>query len=265
MRIADGDYGDTPVWSPNGRDLAFIRTSKGRSQLCVWNAASGKVKELGESFPKDNALWPTQGLAPVWNLNGDTIIFASVVPAPPPTDPETQYVKGSDPVMPGDLPFLDLRTWTLFAITVSANKSRALTPQPVPLVRFSLSQDGSRVLYRAVIPETQNLFRHEKFQQWIVPADGNQAPQALLQGNSPAWMVFSADGRSLLYPEKGALHSMDVSGTGDKVVVENFPALSRDPQVSSGGWLAVIAARPGRRLRTRRCTRLSSRLGMFSL
>jgi Tol biopolymer transport system component len=35
VRIADGDYGDTPVWSPNGHDLAFIRTSKGRSQLCV--------------------------------------------------------------------------------------------------------------------------------------------------------------------------------------------------------------------------------------
>src|ERR1700722_14040647 len=51
IRIADGDYGDTPVWSPNGHDLAFIRTSKGRSQLCVWNAASGKVKELGETFP----------------------------------------------------------------------------------------------------------------------------------------------------------------------------------------------------------------------
>jgi dipeptidyl aminopeptidase/acylaminoacyl peptidase len=245
VRIADGDYGDTPVWSPNGKDLAFIRTSKGRSQLCVWNAASGKVKELGESFPKDNALWPTQALAPVWNLNGDTIVFASVVPAPPPTDPETQYVKGNDPVMPGDLPFLDLRTWTLFAVNVASNKSRALTSQPVPVVHFSLSHDGSRVLYRAIVPETQNLFRHEKFQEWIVPADGSQAPQALLQGSSPSWMVFSADGHSLLYPEKGALHSMDVSGGNDKVVVENFPALSRDPQVSSAGWLAVIAARAG--------------------
>ena len=101
------------------------------------------------------------------------------------------------------------------------------------------------MLYRAVVPETQNLFRHEKFQEWIVPADGTQAPRAILQKrNTPAWMVFSADGRSLLFPEKGALHSMDVSGADDKVVVENFPAISRDPQVSADGLIAVIAARP---------------------
>jgi len=245
VRIAEGEYGDTPVWSPDGRDLAFIRTNKGRSQLCVWNAASGKVRELGESFPKDESLWPTQGLAPAWNRSGDTIVFASLVPAPPVTDPETQLVHGTDAAMPGDMPFLDLRKWTLFAVNVSANKVRALTPQPVPLVRFSISNDGSRVLYRAIVPETQDLFRHEKFQEWIVPSVGSQAPQALLQERTPAWAVFSADGRSLLFPEKGALHSIDVSGGTDKVVVENFPMQSRDPQVSAAGMVAVIAARPG--------------------
>jgi len=245
VRIAEGEYGDTPVWSPDGRDLAFIRTIKGRSQLCVWNAASGKVQELGESFPKDDSLWPTQGLAPAWNMSGDTIVFASVVPAPPAADPESQIVHGTDAVMPGDMPFLDLRKWTLFAVNVSTNKVRALTPQPVPLVRFSISHDGSRIMYRAVVPETQDLFRHEKFQEWIVPSNGSQAPQALLRERTPAWMVFSADGRALLFPEKGALHSIDVSGGNDKVVVENFPVQSRDPQVSANGMVAVIAARPG--------------------
>ncbi len=37
-RIAEGANADTPVWSPDGHELAFIRTSKERSQLCVWNA-----------------------------------------------------------------------------------------------------------------------------------------------------------------------------------------------------------------------------------
>src|ERR1700722_2011323 len=58
VRVAEGDYADTPVWSPDGHELAFIRTHNGRSQLCVWTAASGKVRELGESFPKDDSLWP---------------------------------------------------------------------------------------------------------------------------------------------------------------------------------------------------------------
>lgn len=245
VRVAEGDYGDTPVWSPDGRQLAFIRTSKGRSQLCVWTAASGRVRELGDSFPKDDSLWPTHGLAPVWNLSGDSIVFALLVPAPPPSDPESQLIHWTDEVMPGDMPFVDLRTWTLFSVNISTNRSRALTPKPVPLVGFSISHDGSRVLYRAIVPETLDHFRREKFEEWIVPTDGSQPPQALLQGNTPSWMVFSADGGALFFPEKGALHSIDLSGGNDKVLTENFAMQSRDPQVSSNGLLAAIAARPG--------------------
>jgi len=41
VRLAPGDYADTPVWSPDGSKLAFFRARKGQSQLCVWTAATG--------------------------------------------------------------------------------------------------------------------------------------------------------------------------------------------------------------------------------
>lgn len=245
-RIAEGANADTPVWSPDGRDLAFIRTSKGRSQLCVWNAASGKVQALGESFAQDDSLWPTRDLAPQWNAKGDAIVFAAVLPAPPVADPESQLVHSTDAVMPGDMPFVDLRNWTLFSVKVATNQARTLNPKPTHIENFSLSHDGSQVLYRAVVPDTLDLFRQQKYQEWIVPADGSQPPRALFKDrNSPAWTVFSADGRTLLFPEKEALHSIDLEGANDKIVVEKFPKKSRDPQVSANGLIAVIAARAG--------------------
>jgi dipeptidyl aminopeptidase/acylaminoacyl peptidase len=244
-RIAQGANADTPVWSPDGHALAFIRTSKGRSQLCVWNAASGKVRELAESFPQDDSLWPTSDLAPQWSSKGDSIVFAALVPAPPIPDPEWQLLHGTDAVMPGDMPFLDLRNWTLFSLNVSTNQSRALTSKPVHIVNFAISPDGTQVLFRAVVPETLDLFRQQRFEEWLVPADGSQPPRDVLKDRDPAWIVFSADGSTLLFPEKGALHSIDLSGGNDNVVVQNFPAKSRDPKVSPNGSIAVIAARAG--------------------
>ncbi len=160
-------------------------------------------------------------------------------------DPEWQLVHSTDAVMPGDMPFVDLRNWTLFSVNVSTNQSRALTPKPVHVVNFSISSDGAQILFRAVVPETLDLFRQQKFQEWIVPADGSQSPRSLLKDDETSWMVFSADGRTLLFPQKGALHSIDLSGGNDKVVVEKFPVKSRDPQVSANGSIAVIAARAG--------------------
>jgi dipeptidyl aminopeptidase/acylaminoacyl peptidase len=245
-RIAEGVNADTPVWSPDGHDLAFVRTSNGRSQLCIWNAASGKVRELGESFPQDDSLWPTRDLAPQWNAKGDAIVFAAVLPAPPVADPESQLVHSTDAVMPGDMPFVDLRNWTLFSVKVANNQARALNPKPAHIENFSLSRDGSQVLYRAVVPDTLDLFRQQKYQEWIVPTNGVQPPRALFKDNSvPAWTVFSSDGRTLLFPEKEALHSIDLDGGNDKIVVEKFPKKSRDPQVSANGLVAVIAARAG--------------------
>ena len=75
VRIADGDYGDTPIWSPMAANWPLFRTSKGRSQLCVWTAATGKVRELGESFPKDDSLVGRLRARAEWNPNGDAIVL----------------------------------------------------------------------------------------------------------------------------------------------------------------------------------------------
>jgi dipeptidyl aminopeptidase/acylaminoacyl peptidase len=245
VRLVAGDYADTPVWSPDGRELAFFRARKGRSQLCVWTVATGKVRELGESFPKDESLWPSEDLAPQWTSGSGTIVYPALAPAPSQPDPEWELVHSTDATMPGDAPFLDRRKWTLVSVDVNTNKTHALVPQPVSLTRFAIARDESRVLFRAITPETLALFRHEQSRDWIVPTDGSQPPQAVLDGRSPAWVVFSPSSREFLFPEKEALRSIEVSGGNEKVVVDKFPKKTRDPRASSSGSLAVFAARLG--------------------
>src|SRR5579863_4165399 len=42
-RILDGEHADTPVWSPDGSKLAFVRTRDGHRQPMIWDPASGAV------------------------------------------------------------------------------------------------------------------------------------------------------------------------------------------------------------------------------
>lgn len=243
-RIAPGDYADTPVWSPNGKHLAFYRNHAGRRQLCIWTAETNSVREMGDFFPKDVSLWSSDAYAPKWAADG-TIVYPILTPSPTQPDPESLLVHSTDAVVPGDMPFTDWRKWTLAAVDVKSGHSRLLNPEPVPLTRFAISPDGNFVLFRAIQPETLALFRQQKSQDWIVPMVNREAPHAVLEGRSPAWVIFSGDSKRLLFPERGKLRSINFTGGNDEIVSEDFPERSRDPQESSSGWLAVLAARPG--------------------
>ncbi len=131
VKIPADDYADTPVWSPDGSELAFFRTRQSRRQLCIWTAATGAVRELGESFPKDESQWGSELLAPQWTANGTAIVYAVLLPAQPQPDPEWQLVHSTDPTMPGDALFFDARKWTLVSVEVKSGHVHPLNPQPI--------------------------------------------------------------------------------------------------------------------------------------
>jgi len=245
IKIAGGDYADTPVWSPDSSKIAFVRTHDTRRRVCLWNAADGAVVEIGEDFPKDTSLWASPRPAPQWSGDGKTLVYPALEPIPAAPEPESQLIHSTDAAMPFDKPFNDIRTWTLWAADASTGKVHRLTPQAVALSSFSISPDGTSVLYRAKVPETISLFRHERSQDWILLMDGVKPPRPLLEGRTPAWIVFSPSGNELIFPEKGKLRSIDSSGTGEKVVAEKFPDKTRSPLPARSGWLAFLAGRPG--------------------
>jgi dipeptidyl aminopeptidase/acylaminoacyl peptidase len=245
------DHADTPVWSPDGRKLAFLCTREGRRQAFFWDAASGQVRELGEPFAQDHTLWSSEGLKPEWTPDGKTLVVAALEsPIPKPPAPRMRVLQTTDEVVPGDLFFVDRRLWRVMAIDVPSGRSRWLTPTPSALRQLLLSPDGKQVLLRAVSPATLGHFRAEKLQSWIVALDGGTPPRLVTanrEGHEPSWLVFSADGSELLFPESGKLLARSLATSGERVVVERFPDATRLPSMvgkSSSPKFAVLAGRP---------------------
>jgi dipeptidyl aminopeptidase/acylaminoacyl peptidase len=244
--LGESEHAGEPVWSPDGRALAFLCTRAGRAQVVIWDQASGKVRELGEPFAHDRSSWPSEGLGPYWTPDGGALVLAELEPeAPAPEKRRVTVIRGSDAIVPGDTFFVDRRTWKLAAIDVSSGKQRLLTNKPYSLRSLQLSPGGGHALFRAVTPETLGHFRAEKAETWILSLSGGE-PRSAFPGGQPAWAVFSPDGRELLYPDSNKLHAQPLDGGADRVVMDKFPGQTRQPAVSARlKWLAVLAARPG--------------------
>src|SRR5262249_12240860 len=197
------DHADTPVWSPDSRKLAFLRTRNGQRQVLFWDATSGQVQELAEPFASDHTLWSSEGLEPKWTSDGRTLVIAALEPlVPEPPAPRMRVLHSTDDVVPGDMYFVDRRRRKVVAIDVASGRSRSLTSTPLALRTMLLSPDGKQALLRAVSPATLGHFRAEKLESWIVAVDGDAPPKLVEnKGHQPSWVVFSSNGRELVFPD----------------------------------------------------------------
>src|SRR6266545_1649839 len=66
---------DSPAVSPNGRKIAFIRTTAGNRDLWIMNADGSGQRRLTSSSAEDER-------DPVWSPNGALIAFTSATRAP---------------------------------------------------------------------------------------------------------------------------------------------------------------------------------------
>ena len=63
-----------PVWSPDGRRLAFIREEQGRGRAVVWDAERDQMTPVGDTFTARIYL------APQWDPSGKVLIVAAALP-----------------------------------------------------------------------------------------------------------------------------------------------------------------------------------------
>jgi dipeptidyl aminopeptidase/acylaminoacyl peptidase len=240
-----GEHASAPSWSPDGAMLAFIGTHDVKAQVMLWTAASGAVRTIGDASARDRSTWPAEGLIPLWTPDGKTIVIAQLEPPPPAAEkPRVTVIRTEDVIVPGDAFFVDRRTWKIAAIDVAAGHQRILTSKSYALRSLTLSPDDGKVLFTAVTPETLGRFRAEKTVTSIAFVNGGDV-RPVFSGREPPWCRFSSDGREVLYPESGKLHGRAVETGADRVVVENFPASTRQPVVAKSNRLAMLAARPG--------------------
>src|SRR5438093_2868308 len=114
-----------PVWSPDGRRLAFIQEEQGHGQTVIWDAERDRMTPVGDLFTA------RVYLAPQWDPSNNAVIVAAPLPEAPVQPYRVRSVKSTDARIPGDRFFTDEHRAMLTAIDVASGASTALMQAPV--------------------------------------------------------------------------------------------------------------------------------------
>jgi serine/threonine protein kinase len=166
-----------PVWSPDGKQIAFTGTSRGRRDIYVMDAHGTRPPELLLELPeaKNVEQWSPDGKYLVYNFN--------LTPAPP----QNLYV----------LPlFGDRKPIAMLTSPFTADMGQ-ISPNGKWLAYRSTESGTSEVYVLAFAPNDPASRR-----KWRISTDGGMEPQ------------WRADGKELFYLNGSTLMSVEVKGDG---------------------------------------------------
>jgi dipeptidyl aminopeptidase/acylaminoacyl peptidase len=221
-----------PVWSPDGRRLAFIREEGGGSRLVIWDAERDQMTPIGEPFTAPLFL------APQWDPSGKALIVAAALPNAPAQPYRVRSIKSTDERIPGDQFFTDTRKATLTSIDVLSGASAPLTSDAVVLRSFQVSPTGRHVIYVAPAPETLGVIGKEQNDTFVLSIE--TAGGARREARKPAWKLadrsrfsWAPDGEHLLFVKSGRLMSLRADGGSEaKPWLDAFKLAVSEPEWS---------------------------------
>lgn len=200
-----GAHSAFPVWSPDGRQLAFIREEQSRSRAVIWDAERDQMTPIGDPFTARVTL------APQWDPAGKTLIVAAALPEVAAAPYRVRSVKSTDARIPGDQFFTDARTARLVSINVSTGVATTLTPDPIVLRSFQVSPTGRHVLFVAPSTETLGVIGKEQNDTFVLPISAGSgvspAPWKLPERGRISW---TANGEHLQVVRNGQLLVLEV-------------------------------------------------------
>src|SRR5262245_6628207 len=231
-----------PVWSPDGRRLAFIREEQRRSRVIVWDAERDQMTPFGDT------LTARVYLAPQWDPSGKVLVVAAPQADPPPAPSRVRVVKSTDARIPGDQFFTDERKSVLKAIDVTTGTSTALMPVAVVLRSFRLSPTGKSLLYVAPVAETLGVIGKEQNDTFILPIDLTKGakPPVPRRSTERGRFWWPPDGKQVLFTKAGRLMALSSEVVGDpKPWRESFTLAAGEPVwAPDGSRFATLAADP---------------------
>ena len=202
VRIGDGDsVNSNPVWSPDGRWIAYSGQAQGKDGLCIVHPDGSDATLLAEA-EGTNAPIPGQGNDVSWSPDSNQIAFVSATPGP-----EAAGASG-DPMVftrylwrptagEGIHPWNDNRRLHIFIVDVASKRVRQLTSGDYYEHSIDWSPDGSEILFCSDRSPYADQFFHYNIYA-VNPSDGSIRQLTTIETTQyhPVW---SPDGKKIAF------------------------------------------------------------------
>lgn len=174
---------DTPRWSPDGKQFAFLSTRDGKSQIWVINPTGGEASKLTDA--------KTAVTSFEWSLDGRRIAFLSPDPS---TDEEDKKQRERDDTLVVDK---GIKMSQVHVIDVENKESKQLTKGDFHVIDLAWSPDGKHIAFsHQKTPKAQYGYTSDIS---VVSLDSGQVRKLVEQNgadNSPRW---SPDGKQIAF------------------------------------------------------------------
>jgi dipeptidyl aminopeptidase/acylaminoacyl peptidase len=232
-----------PAWSPDGRQLAFVRAADGKPQIFLLSLDGGEAVQLTK--------FKYGALSPKWSPDGKQILFSASIPL-------ADYIKDSVlnpgktlPVWPAEKPGFD-KNEQLKTPAAKSNPDGSIEEVRAYLEN-NVADKKARVINKLDFQDEMNISSNISFNHFfVIDANPDNTPVAVTHGfYSFASAEFTPDGRQLVlsgdidsleHPDRSLeseIFIADRDGSHLRKLLGEDQKVYFSPRVSpSGKWLA---------------------------
>jgi len=174
---------DQPLWSPDGRNIAFISDRDGKPQIYLISPSAGEAYKLTDHRVGIQSF--------AWSPDGKSIAFIAADPIP--EEREKEKREGFDQIVVDQ----EHQYAHISRIDIESKKVTHLTEGPLHAVELAWSPDGQQIAFTGRnTPKLADMFTTEIY---LISANGGALRQLTQNQRAENNLAWSFDGKKLSY------------------------------------------------------------------